>query len=418
MYKVIISGMIGNALEWYDFALYGHFVLIITKLFFPTADKYTGILAAYTIFAAGFIMRPLGAIVFGYIGDKFGRRVALSISILMMALPTGLIGVLPTYEHIGIWAPILLCIIRLLQGASIGGEFSGCIAFLVEYSPMKRRGLIGSTSMVSLIGGMLLGSIVATLVSRNMDPVAFESWGWRIPFLIGILIGLVGIYVRLGLHESPIYLQAKQHNELSTKPVREVISNYLPELLLAIGIYLTVTVPFYTFTIFTKSFMIKHLNYDDDTALSIHLISMTVAMLTMPVSAWLSDIYGRKPLMKYTTYGFIIFIYPIYWLLIKGGLDMAMVSQLIFALLVGFYLGPVPAVLVELFPTRVRFTGVAASYNFSAAAFGGTAPLVGTWLIENSKRLDSMAMYIILFCMMTLVSLKYYTETYRKKLNA
>lgn len=417
MYRVVISGMIGNALEWYDFALYGHFVHIITKLFFPQTDPYAGMIATYTIFAAGFIMRPVGAVIFGYIGDKFGRRISLSISILMMALPTGCIGLLPTYEQIGIWAPILLCIIRLLQGASIGGEFSGCIAFLVEYSPMNKRGLIGSASMVSLAGGMLLGSIVATLVSRTMLPDSFESWGWRIPFLIGILIGLIGIYVRTQLHESPIYLQAKESNSLSSKPVREIVKDYLPELLLAIGIYLTVTVPFYTFTMFIKTMMIGYLGYDYDTSLTVHLITLTVAMLTMPISAWLSDKYGRKPLLKYITYGFIIFIYPIFWLLIKGGADLVMASQLVFAVLVGAYMGPMPATLVELFPTRVRFTGVAASYNFSAAVFGGTAPLIATWLIKNSGRYDSVAMYIIFFCLLTLITLKYYKETYRKKLN-
>ncbi len=417
MYRVVISGMIGNALEWYDFALYGHFVHIITKLFFPTADPYAGTLATYTIFAAGFVMRPVGAVIFGYIGDKFGRKVSLSISILMMALPTACIGLLPTYEQIGIWAPILLCLIRLIQGASIGGEFSGCIAFLVEYSPMKKRGLIGSASMVSLCAGMLLGSIVATIVSRSMDPVAFESWGWRVPFLIGILIGLIGIYVRVSLHESPVYLEAKKRNELSSKPVREILSGYLPELLIAVGLYLTVTVPFYTFTMFIKSFMIRNLNYDYDTALYVHLITLTLAMLIMPISAWLSDIYGRKPVLKYSTYGFIIFIYPIFWLLIKGGLDLVMISQIIFAIFVGIYMGPIPAALVELFPTRVRFTGVAASYNFSAAAFGGTAPLAATWLIKNSGRYDIVAMYIIFFCIMTLITLKYYKETYRNKLN-
>ncbi|MEQ9115546.1 MAG: MFS transporter [Rickettsiales bacterium] len=417
MYKVVISGMIGNALEWYDFALYGHFVHIITKLFFPQADPYAGMIATYTIFAAGFVMRPVGAVIFGYIGDKFGRRISLSISILMMALPTACIGLLPTYEQIGIWAPILLCVIRLIQGASIGGEFSGCIAFLVEYSPMKKRGLIGSASMVSLCAGMLLGSLVATLVSRTMDVADFESWGWRVPFLIGIVIGLIGIYVRTSLHESPVYLEAKKRNELSSKPVREIISSYLPELVLAIGMYLTVTVPFYTFTMFVKSFMVGNLKYSYDTSLYVHLVSLTVAMIVMPISAWFSDVYGRKPVLKYSTYGFIVFIYPIFWLLTKGTLEWVMVSQILFALFVGIYMGPVPAALVELFPTRVRFTGVAVSYNFSAAAFGGTAPLVATWLIKNSGRYDSVAMYIIFFCILTLITLKYYKETYRKKLN-
>jgi MHS family proline/betaine transporter-like MFS transporter len=417
MKRVVISGMIGNALEWYDFALYGHFVMILSKLFFPTSDPYVGTLATYATFAAGFIMRPVGAILFGYIGDKYGRRSALSASILMMAIPTACIGLLPTYESIGILAPILLIFIRLLQGASIGGEFSGCIAFLVEYSPMKKRGLVGSASMVSLCAGMLLGSLVATCVSKMMPVADFESWGWRIPFLLGMLIGIVGIYVRLGLHESPIYIKAKEHNNLSSRPVMEVIKDHPVDLLIAIGMYLTVTVPFYTLTIFVKNFMSDTLHYPYVESLTVNLISITCAMLLMPVSAWVSDRYGRKPVLLYTTYALIILIYPIFWLLTSFNLNGALISQIVFAILVGIYMGPVPAALVEMFPTRIRFTGVALSYNISAGIFGGSAPLVGTWLIQNTGRQDSMAMYIIFFAVLTVITLKYYKETYRKQLS-
>lgn len=418
MHKVIISGAIGNALEWYDFALYGHFVMILSKHFFPSFDPYVGTLATYTVFAAGFIMRPIGAILFGYIGDKYGRRSALSISILMMAIPTACIGLLPTYETIGIAAPILLALIRLLQGASIGGEFSGCIAFLVEFAPVKKRGLVGSVSMVSLCAGMLLGSIVATLVSNCMSTEAFEDWGWRIPFIIGILIGLVGIYVRLGLHESPIYLKAKAHNDLSRKPVREAFKEHMKELLTAVALYLTVTVPFYTFTIFVKNMMINNLKYSYHDSLAVNLISISFAMLLMPLSAWLSDMYGRKKILTYTSYAFIILIYPIFILLTGFGYKEALLSQLLFAALVGMYMGPIPATLVELFPTRVRFTGVALSYNISAGLFGGSAPLVGTWLIEKTGSYSSISLYIIAFAIITLISLRYYKETYRTSLSA
>jgi MHS family proline/betaine transporter-like MFS transporter len=417
MKKVIISGMIGNALEWYDFALYGHFVIILSKLFFPTTDPYLATLATYATFAAGFIMRPAGALIFGYIGDKYGRRASLSASILMMAIPTACIGLLPTYESIGIWAPIMLVIIRLLQGASIGGEFSGCIAFLVEYSPTKKRGLVGSASMVSLCAGMLLGSIVATTVSKSMPEAVFETWGWRIPFLIGMLIGLVGIYVRISLHESPVYLKAKAHNDLSKQPLREVLKVYSKELFVAIGLYLTVTVPFYTFTIFVKNFMTANLGYSYADSLTINLISITLAMFLMPFSAWLSDKHGRKTIMLYTTYAMIVLIYPIFWLLINGEYEQALISQLIFAVLVGMYMGPIPAALVEMFPTRVRFTGVALSYNISAGIFGGSAPLIGTWLMQITGKQDVIALYIIVFAVITLVSLKFYKETYRKQLS-
>ena len=417
MKKVIIAGMIGNALEWYDFALYGHFALILSKHFFPMTDPYVGLIATYSIFAAGFVMRPIGGIIFGYIGDKYGRRVSLAASILMMAIPTASIGLLPTYETIGIMAPILLAVIRLIQGASIGGEFSGCIAFLVEYAPVHRRGIIGSVSMMSLTGGMLLGSLVSVAVAHSMPEHDFESWGWRIPFLLGMLVGLVGIYVRMGLHESPVYLKAKENNDISSRPVREVVAQYAPQLLLAVGIYLTVTVPFYTLTIFVKSYMSNTLHYTYLESLRINLMSLTVATCAIPLGAWFSDKYGRKPVLKYTALSIIVFMYPIFWLLRQTGMDVAVVSQLIFSALVGFYMGPIPAVLVELFPTRVRFTGVSVSYNTSVAIFGGTAPLVGTWLVNHTRH-DFMALYVAFFVSITLLTLKYYHETYRSSITS
>lgn len=413
MRKVIISGVIGNILEWYDFALYGHFAMLIGKLFLPTKDPKLATILAYIIFAVGFTMRPIGGILFGYIGDKYGRRTSLAISILMMAIPTACIGLLPTYEQIGIFAPILLIVIRLLQGASIGGEFSGCIAFLVEYSPANRRGLIGSLSMMSLAGGMLLGSIVATSVSNFMSPEAFEVWGWRIPFLVGLFVGLIGIYVRVGLDESPIYVESKARNTLSDKPVREVIKNYMPELLLSIGIYLTVTVPFYTLSIFMKSHMSSELGYSYNDSLILNLLSLSIAIIAMPIGAWISDYYGRKPVLKYTAIAMVICLYPIFWLVKSSTFEAGVISQLIFSALVGFYMGPMPAALVELFPTRVRFTGVAVSYNLSVAAFGSTTPAVATWLVGTTGHY-SVAAYVIFFVVLTLFTLKYYQESYRK----
>jgi len=416
MRKVIIAGMIGNALEWYDFALYGHFALILSKHFFPSYDPYVGLIATYSIFAAGFVMRPIGGVIFGYIGDKYGRRTSLAASILLMAIPTACIGLLPTYASIGILAPIALAVIRLIQGASIGGEFSGCIAFLVEYAPIKKRGLVGSVSMMSLTGGMLLGSLVATAVAHSMPEADFEAWGWRIPFLLGLVVGLIGIYVRMGLEESPIYLKAKESNDISSQPVKEIISQYTPELLLAVGIYLTVTVPFYTLTIFVKTYMSKTLGYNYVDSLQVNLLSLTVATLAIPLGAWASDVYGRKPVMKYTAICMVALMYPIFWLLSQNGFQIAAISQIIFSALVGFYMGPMPAALVELFPTRVRFTGVSVSYNTSVAIFGGTAPLVGTWLVNHTRH-DSVALYVIFFVCMTLFTLKYYRESYRNSIS-
>jgi MHS family proline/betaine transporter-like MFS transporter len=415
MKKVVIAGMIANTLEWYDFALYGHFALILSKHFFPASDPYIGLLATYSIFAAGFIMRPIGGIFFGYLGDKYGRKTTLAISILMMALPTAAIGLLPTYAKIGVWAPILLCLIRLIQGASIGGGFSGCIAFLVEYAPKKQRGLVGSVSMMSLSGGMLLGSLVSVGVAKTMSVAAFEEWGWRIPFLLGIVVSLVGVYVKVALHESPVYLKAKESNDLSSQPVREVLTHHSKPLLVGIGLYLTVCVPFYMLTLFMKSYMTGSLGFTSVETLRVNLWSLAVATMAIPVGAYVSDIYGRRPVLKYTAMVIMLVAYPFLWLLNNTSMEVVLFSQVVFAALVGFYMGPIPAVLVELFPTRVRFTGVSASYNLSVAAFGGTAPLVGTWLVNHARH-DSIALYIVFFTVMTLFTIRYFSETYRNSI--
>jgi MHS family proline/betaine transporter-like MFS transporter len=255
MKKIVISGMVGNMLEWYDYALYAQFVPIIAKHFFPESELAE--IMAMAVFAAGFFVRPLGAIVFGSIGDKMGRRLALVIGILTMAIPTAAIGLLPSYASIGITATILLAIIRLIQGFSLGGEFSGCIAYIVEHSPPEKRGLAGSAAFVSMCLGMLLGTLTAGFMSWVMTPEALFNWGWRIPFVAGLFIGLVGLYIRMNLSESPLYKAARANKELSNAPLSELVKYNWPQLLMAVAIYITVTAPFYTSTVYIETFMNK-----------------------------------------------------------------------------------------------------------------------------------------------------------------
>ncbi len=415
--KVVISGMVGNALEWYDYALYAQFASIIAQHFFPPShDPLVPIIATFGVFAAGFIMRPVGAIVFGLIGDRYGRRAALSIAILTMAIPTALIGLLPTYESIGLFAPLLLTIIRLLQGLSLGGEFSGCITYIVEYAPINKRGLAGSTSFVSMCIGMLLGSLTATFISSIMDEQSFIQWGWRIPFVAGIVIGAIGLHIRLNLQESPVYLEAKEKGLLAEKPLQEICTNYRKELFIAMGLYLTVTVPFYTLTVFVNNFMQTLLKQPVADALLINSISLIIMIIVMPISAMISDKVGRKPILIIGTFAILLSTYPVFWLLAKPGFVLPLISQIIFAIVVAIYMGPVPTTLVELFPTKVRFTGVALSYNISAAIFGGTSPLVAFWLIKTLDNNHAMSYYIIFFSILTLYTLKYFTESYTKSL--
>lgn len=416
MRKILISSMIGNALEWYDFVLYVQFSSIISSLFFPSNNEFTSLLATFGVFAVGFVMRPLGGIVFGVLGDKFGRKSALVFSILMMAIPTALIGFLPTYEQIGMAAPILLTIIRLLQGLALGGGFSGCMTFLVEHSPQHQRGVVGSTSMFSLGAGVLLGIAVAFSVSKFLSPEDLISWGWRFPFIISLAIGMVAFYIKNNIDESPIYIQAKAHGNISKAPIREVFKYHARDLLVAVAMYLTTTVPFYSLTAFFSTFLQQHANVSLHDALLINGIAMLGFMAIMPISGWVSDKVGRKKVMVYSAILIGLLAYPTLCLMLKGGFIYPLIAQVLFGLALGSYMGPVPAALVELFPTNVRFTGLSLSYNFSAALFGGTAPFVYLQLIKETNLLTSPAFYIIFFVIITIMIIAPYKDAYKEVL--
>lgn len=413
MRKVLVGGMVGNALEWYDYALYAQFAPILGKHFFPDSDL-TEILT-FAVFAAGFIVRPLGGVIFGNIGDRFGRRIALMLGIITMAIPTAAIGLLPPYAAIGIAAPIALTITRLLQGFSLGGEFSSCITYIVEYAPMSYRGLAGSAPFISMCIGMLFGSFTAWTLSCVMPYEEIVEWGWRIPFIGGFFIGIIGLYIRSKLAESPLYQEAKAHKVISQNPFYETISKYWKRLLIGMGIYLTVTAPFYTLTVFAESFMQK-LGYSakaSSITSALILISITCAL---PLSAAISDRIGRKPVMVSTALCIIICTYPCLYIL--GWMDVVFsaVSMCGLAFILGCYMGPVPTVLVELFPTKVRLTGVALSYNISAALFGGTAPMIGMYFVKFTGDKFAIAYYLSVMAVVTLVTLKFFEESYRKQI--
>lgn len=416
MKKVLLAGMIGNGLEWYDYALYAYMVTTISKLFFPAGNEAAHLLATLGIFAVGFVARPFGGILFGMVGDKFGRRTALVASIFLMAFPTGCIGLLPTYQQVGIVAPLLLVLLRIFQGLSLGGAFSGTVIFLVEHSPPSRRGLVGSTSLASLAAGFLLGSVVVIAMRTGLSPEQFESWGWRIPFLLGVPIGFIGLYIRNHTEESPVYEEAKKNDTLSKTPMRDVLRDEWPAVLQTIGIYITVTMPFYLVSAYFITFSETMLGRSKTEALWLNALVMVVLLLCVPISAWLSDRIGRRKLMTVTAIGFLLFSYPIFSLLLRGDLFGVVLGHFLFSVLVSANTGPVMALLVEAFPTRVRYSGMALSYNISAAGFGGTAPMAAQWLINETGDAHSIAYYIMACAILTLVALFFYRDRYQEPL--
>ncbi len=416
MRKVIVSGMIGNGLEWYDYALYAQMAFIISELFFPGTDEKAKLIATFGVFAVGFVFRPLGAIMFGYIGDRYGRRISLVVAILMMAIPTGCIGLLPTYDQIGMWAPILLTIIRIFQGMSLGGEFSGSITYIVEHSHPKHRGIAGAASVVSLIIGFLMGSFVALLFVKGLSPEDFRSWGWRVPFLMGIVIGLVGLYIRKECDESPAYEEAKREGHLSDKPVRTALATHKTKMLQAFCLYISVTMPFYLVSVYLLSFTQKKLGLASYDALVINTTTMISMLIAVIFSALLTDKIGRKPVLVFSAVVMMFSILPLFNLMGTMVYSNVLLAQVLLGLIVGCYIASIPTVLVELFPTSIRYTGMALAYNLSAAIFGGTAPMVCEWLLGKTGTYLSIGWYVMFCNIISLTALYFYRDKYKEAL--
>jgi MHS family proline/betaine transporter-like MFS transporter len=417
MRKVVISGMIGNGLEWYDYALYGQMAWLLSKLFFPAGDPTVQLLATYGVFAAGFIIRPVGGVLFGWIGDTYGRKAAMVIAVLMMAIPTGCIGLLPTYAEIGIWAPLLLTLIRLLQGMSLGGEFSGSITYIVEHAPPHRRGVAGAASLVSLNMGFLLGLFVTQVCMYFFGSETFEAWGWRLPFVMGVVIGLIGFYIRTHCAESPVYAEARAEGHLSASPLKEAIRQHPWEILQGFCVYITVTMPFYLVAIYFISFSYKQLGLTTSEALWLNVINMLVMMLVYLPAASLSDRIGRRPVMLGAAFTMFLITYPLFSYFVPGASFATIgLAQVLFTAVLGIYLGPVAVLLVELFPTSVRASGMAISYNFSAALFGGTSPFVCEWLIAQTGSNASIAWYVIACTIPSMIALYFYQDRHQEPL--
>jgi MHS family proline/betaine transporter-like MFS transporter len=417
MKKVIVSGMIGNGLEWYDYALYAQMSFILSELFFPGTNEQAKLLATFGVFAVGFVFRPVGAILFGYIGDRYGRRISLVIAILMMAIPTGCIGLLPTYSQIGIFAPILLTLIRIFQGMSLGGEFSGSITYIVEHAPPEHRALAGSASFVSLIIGFLMGSFVALVFVNSLSPEDFRTWGWRVPFLLGIVIGLVGLYMRSKCDESPAYEEAKREGHLSDKPVRTALFKHHTKMLQAFALYITVAMPFYLVSVYLLSFTAKKLGFSVGQALTINTFTMIAMLIFVIIAAKISDKIGRKPILVSSAIVMLLTIIPLFLLMGTKVYLNVLIAQIILGAVVGWYVASIPAVLVEIFPTSIRYTGMALSYNLAAAIFGGTAPMVCEWLLGKTNTSLSIAFYVIVCNIISLSGLYFYKDRYKEPLN-
>lgn len=391
--RAAASAVLGNVMEWFDFAVYAFFATIIAEKFFPNDDPNVSILATFAVFGSGFLARPVGSIIIGKIADTKGRKVALILTIYLMALSTVGIGFLPSYEVIGIFAPMMLMVFRLVQGFAAGGEFGGATAFIVEWAPENRRGFYGSFVMASLCAGMLLGSAAAAVVTSFMSTQSLVSWGWRIPFLLGIFILVVGVYIRRQVGEPPVFQEAKQ--QIDT-PKSALQTNPLLITCKAFGLSIAWTGSFYVLLSYMPTFSEKVLKLSNSQALWSNTIALLVIIIAIPLLGLASDIYGRRKILLLACLFFIVFTYPLFSLMIHFPTFAVVVScQVIFSILAAFYNGPAPAAMAEMFNTESRTLWMSLGYSASNAIFGGFAPFIVTLLIKLTGSPQSPSLYVI-----------------------
>ncbi|MFO1069188.1 MAG: MFS transporter [Geminicoccaceae bacterium] len=377
---MLLACMVGNALEWYDFAIYGYLATAIGAAFFPAADPVASTLAAFGAFAAGFVARPLGGILFGHVGDRLGRKPALLLSIVLMAVPTVLIGLLPTHASIGAAAAVLLVILRVLQGLSVGGEYTTSIVYVVEHAEPAHRARMGSMVMVGGVAGMLMGSGVAALVANLLGADAFAAWGWRVPFLLGLPLAVMGLALRRRLPELPHGTGTAGERA----PLVEALRSEGPAIGRGILLCLSCGPVFYLLFVYVVSYLRLEQHLPEAQALDLSTAGMVVILVAVALGGVLADLFGRRPVGLVSMGLLLVLAWPIWASFTAASFVTLLAGQLLLAALIGLYAGQIGATLVESLPRRVRCTAIALSYNISVGLFGGFSPMVATWLVRRT----------------------------------
>jgi MFS transporter, MHS family, proline/betaine transporter len=414
--RAIVGASVGNLVEWFDFAVYGYLAATLGAIFFPSEDPTVSLLASFAVFGVAFFARPLGGFFFGPLGDRIGRQSTLAAVIILMSFATFAIGFLPGYEAIGIWAPLLLVFLRLVQGFSAGGEFGGASAFLAEYSPNERRGFLVSWIEFSAVGGFLLGAASVLLLTSAIGEDALGSWGWRIPFLLAGPLGLIGLYIRLRLEDTPEFRALEQAGEVSRSPFRETLTQNWKPILQVVGLVIIQNAGFYIVLTYMPTYFSEELGFASTASSLSAVLTLLVAMALIPPLGALSDRVGRKPLLAASCVGFALLSYPLFLLMNQKSLFAAGLAHVSLGALLAIFLSTTIAALTELFPTRVRYGGFSIGYNISVAIFGGAAPFFATWLISVTGNPLSPAFYLIAAAVATFLTLLTLRETARTPL--
>jgi MHS family proline/betaine transporter-like MFS transporter len=410
------AGTAGNILEWFDYGIYGQLAAIISAIFFPSKDPLTSLLYTFVVFGVGFVMRPIGGMVFGHVADKYGRKIALSWTIIIMAGSTFVMGLIPPFARIGVVAPLMLAACRLLQGFSTGGEWGGATAFIVEYAPENRRGFYGSFQQVSNIGGVMLGSLTAVILTYTLSQPSLVAWGWRLPFVFGITLGVIGWYMRTKLEDTPAYKKVEDSKQVEKSPIKTAFGSNLVGIIKAMGLTAIWTVAYYILLIFMPTYINKMLKIPLNRSLLSNFFSFILLLLLMPFFGHLSDKIGRKPILLTSCLGYAVCTYPLFVWIGDGNFLKLVIAQLILGVFLAMFSGAGIAFSAEIFPTAVRVSTLSIGYNIMVAAAGGMAPFIATYLIKVTGNNVAPAFYVVAAAIISGISILTLPETYNKPL--
>ena len=408
--KAIGASAIGNATEWYDYGVYAATTTYLTAAFFP-GDL--GTIGTMLGFAISFVLRPLGGMIWGPIGDRIGRRSVLALTIILISGATALIGVLPTHAVAGVWAPILLILLRVIQGFSTGGEYGGAATFMAEHAPDNKRGRFGSFLEFGTLAGFVMGSAVVLLLELLLTDEQMQTWGWRLPFLLALPLGLIGLYLRRQVDETPVFRELENEQEVERSAWQgftDLLTNYWRPILIMFGMVIALNVANYTLLAYQPTYLKNTIDMSESTATTVMLIGQILMMVCIPFFGAWSDKIGRKPMWWGSLVGLFVLSLPMYWLMGKG-FGWALIGFIVLGLLYIPQLATISATFPAMFPTQVRYAGFAISYNVATAAFGGTAPLVNDAVVENTGWSLFPAAYMMGACAIGMIALVFLKET-------
>ncbi len=405
MLKSVISASIGNVLEWYDYTLYAYFATVITVLFFPFGDQYTAALLTFATFSVGLIARPIGGLIFGYIGDRYSRKQSLLISVLLMSIPTLCIGLLPTYKDIGIFAPILLIICRIVQGIALGGEFGSSCVYLYESVPLVRRGFFGTLALTSVGIGLMLSSCTILLIEHFFSSEQIFLFAWRIPFLLSATGALLSLCMRRMLIESKDFERKKLDNDLVKNPFFELMTNYKKKIFFLFSVFLTTQISFFIVFIYGKNMMINHLGFENLTASKFNLLIVSSYTLSTLFAGYLSDIFNKKIMILIGIVGIFISSVPFVFALQNGDHKLIFIVSVLLGIFIGISEGVLNPLVAESFPVKIRTTAVSFCWNFSSVIFGGSAPLIVMSLIRFTGNIYYVSIYLMAACFVSFISI-------------